>query len=75
MTVTSFSVDSCQKEKWKMVTKYDDFPQIFDEIATKFSQLLYGPKEGDRGRVTKALDDLNSLNYRYVFVTNPIVSP
>lgn len=57
-----------------MTSKQDDFPQIFDEISQKFSQLLYGPKEGDRSRILKALDDLNNLDYRYAFVTNPTVS-
>lgn len=56
-----------------MASKQSD-EQIFDQIATKFTQLLYGPKEGDRSRILKALDDINSLDYRYVFVTNATVS-
>lgn len=57
-----------------MASKHQDNLQIFDQIATKFTQLLYGPKEGDRSRILKALDDLNALDYRYVFVTNATVS-
>lgn len=57
-----------------MVSKQDETFEIFDRISTKFTQLLYGPKEGDRSRILKALDDLNGLNYRYAFITNPTVS-
>lgn len=58
----------------KMAYKQNDNQQIFDEIATKFTQLLYGPKDGDKNRILKALDNLNALDYRYVFVTNSTVS-
>lgn len=51
-----------------------DGQEIFDNLLSKFSQLLYGRKEDDRSRINKALDDLNSLDYRYLIVTNPIVS-
>lgn len=51
-----------------------DGQEIFDNLLSKFSQLLYGRKEDDRSRINKALDDLNSLDYRYLIVTNPTVS-
>lgn len=57
-----------------MAAKEENQVDVFDVLATKFAQLLIGRKEGDRARINKALDSLNSLDYRYPVITNTTVS-
>ncbi|CAG9838730.1 unnamed protein product [Diabrotica balteata] len=48
-----------------------DSSEIFNKLSSKITNLLHGRTEGDRSILSKTLDDLNSLNYRYTVVTNP----
>ncbi|KRT79059.1 HEAT domain-containing protein [Oryctes borbonicus] len=53
-----------------MATLRDSFT-IFDNLSTKFTNLLYGRTEGDSKLINKTLDELNSLNYKLNIITNP----
>ncbi|GJQ86916.1 hypothetical protein Trydic_g11786 [Trypoxylus dichotomus] len=44
---------------------------IFDNLSTKFTNLLYGRTEGDSKLINKTLDELNNLNYKHNIITNP----
>ncbi|CAG9863491.1 unnamed protein product [Phyllotreta striolata] len=50
------SVDSCE---------------IFNNVSSQIVNLLHGRTDSDRNILSRALDELNSLNYRYAIVTNP----
>ncbi|CAG9812627.1 unnamed protein product [Phaedon cochleariae] len=42
----------------------------FSNISSKIGNLLFGRTEGDRKNLSKYLDELNSINYRYPVVSN-----
>ncbi|KAI4455964.1 malaria antigen-related [Holotrichia oblita] len=48
-----------------------DTSVIFDNLSTKFTNLLYSRTEGDSKLISKTLDELNSLNYKYQIIANP----
>ncbi|KAJ8953878.1 hypothetical protein NQ318_019118 [Aromia moschata] len=48
-----------------------DSAEIFSNVSFKIGNLLFGRTEEDRAILSKALDELNSINYRYTVVTNP----
>lgn len=57
-----------------MASERMDDAEVFEEIAAKYTQLLCGPKEPDRNKILQVLDDINTLNYHYISITNPTVS-
>ncbi|KAF2895184.1 hypothetical protein ILUMI_10984 [Ignelater luminosus] len=48
----------------------DDRINVFNNLSSKFSQLMYGRTEGDRIQINKLLDEINYLDYRYPVVNN-----
>lgn len=50
-----------------------DSAVIFDNLSTKFTNLLYSRTEGDSKLISKTLEELNSLNYKYQIIANPTV--
>lgn len=51
-----------------------DSTEIFSNLSSKIGNLLFGRTEGDWNILSKTLDELNSINYRYIVVTSPTVS-
>ncbi|RZC35907.1 HEAT repeat-containing protein 6 [Asbolus verrucosus] len=49
----------------------NDSPELFNNLSSKITQLLYGRTKNDRSIINKTLDELNSFNYKYAIVTNP----
>ncbi|KAG5900627.1 hypothetical protein JTB14_005905 [Gonioctena quinquepunctata] len=52
-----------------MATNIDN-TTVFNSLITKIGNILHGRTEGDRCVLSKTLDDLNSLNYKFPVVTN-----
>ncbi|VEN58082.1 unnamed protein product [Callosobruchus maculatus] len=50
---------------------FSDNSEIFSNLSSKIINLFLRRTEGNQDIISKTLDDLNSLNYRYPIITNP----
>nr|XP_023019529.1 HEAT repeat-containing protein 6 [Leptinotarsa decemlineata] len=48
-----------------------DSSEIFSKLLSKIGNIFHGRSVGDQSILSKCLDDLNSLNYKYPVVKNP----
>lgn len=53
---------------------YNEQSILFNNLSMKFSQLLYGRSTGDRIQLSKLLEEISNLDYRYPVVDTTTVS-